>query len=433
MTNNPQVPPDTPTVVWLEDLWDYSYCDLKLWWKKQRPAPAAGDSSGPDTLSGEDLFQESMRQSLNLYYRSRDLSKPISYSDAVDFVWNGWMQQWGLEELRNSLADFRNRYRRLLDSFSASGGIRRPDNTLYSRPTWTNKWQEMAHAGGLYDLRKKIEEAHTQIGLPTLDSYNDSDPARPIGLAEAYAISAESAERNQRLNPFPESAHGVHTVLVMDLLSIRLQMKADLVLSGGTIRSRGRPRGDRTDETEGLIFELHIFEDTLAPPQSFSQDIRVLSMLEARPIDWPADRPFKVSSVLIRHMRTGQVQPFSPRRGSSVNLLETLIRGLLTAQSQGVFIPRCLHGWTACSDCALRPRCFEGEGVLTRMLPGSTDQLAHDQEAMAALLRILPSSVSERKQLFPQYLSLLGWMAEKGIPPARLAWALQNLEEGKPK
>jgi hypothetical protein len=67
------------------------------------------------------------------------------------------------------------------------------------------------------------------------------------------------------------------------------------------------------------------------------------------------------------------------------------------------------------------------------MLPGSTDQLAHDQEAMASLLRILPSSVSERKQLFPQYLSLLGWMAEKGIPPARLAWALQNLEEGKPK
>lgn len=433
MTNNPQVPPDTPTVVWLEDLWDYSYCDLKLWWKKQRPAPAAEDSSGPDTLSGEDLFQELMRQSLNLYYRSRDLSKPISYPDAVDFVWNGWMQQWGLEELRNSLADFRNRYRRLLDSFSASGGIRRPDNTLYSRPTWTNKWQEMAHAGGLYDLRKKIEEAHTQIGLPTLDSYNDSDPARPIGLAEAYAISAEFAERNQRLNPFPESAHGVHTVLVMDLLSIRLQMKADLVLSAGTIRGRGRPRGDRTDETEGLIFELHIFEDTLAPPQSFSQDIRVLSMLEARPIDWPADRPFKVSSVLIRHMRTGQVQPFTPRRGSSVNLLETLIRGLLTAQSQGVFIPRCLHGWTACSDCALRPRCFEGEGVLTRMLPGSTDQLAHDQEAMAALLQILPSSVSERKQLFPQYLSLLGWMAEKGIPPARLAWALQNFEEGKPK
>jgi hypothetical protein len=422
---------DSAPVVWLEDLWDFAFCPLKLWWRNQYPVPSDQGGGRPDTLSGDDLFRESLRQSVNLYYRSRDLNKPLSFPDSVDFVWNGWMQQWGLADLRELLADFRNRYRRLLDSFSASGGIRRPDGTLYSRPTWTHKWQEMAQANGLYEIRQKIEAAHPAIGLPSLESYTDEDPARPIGLAEAYALSAESAERNQRHNEFPTSALGVHTVLVMDLLTVRLQMKADLVLSAGTARGRGRPRHDQTDEVEGLIYELHIFDDTVAPPQSFSQDIRVLSMLEARPFNWPADRPFRVSSVMVRHMRSGQLQPFAPRKASALNLLETLVRGLMTAESQGVFIPRCLHGWTACADCALRPRCFEGEGVLTRLLPGGTDQLRHDQEAIQSLLQLLPSSSTERKKLLPQYLSLLKWMSDQGMPPGRLSWALQNIEEGK--
>jgi hypothetical protein len=422
---NPRAP-----LVWLEDLWDYAYCPLKLWWRRRRPS-SGPDSEGPDTLSGEDLFRESLRQSVSLFYRSRDLGKPISFPEAVDFVWNGWMQQWGLADFRGALADFRTRYRRLLDAFSATGGIRRPGGTLYTRPTWTHKWQEMAQAGGLYEIRKTIEQAHPQIGLPSLEAYSEEDPVRPIGLAEAYALSAESADRNQRLNEFPAAAIGVHTVLVMDLLSVRLQMKADLVLAAGITRGRGRPRQDRTDETEGLMYELHIYDDTLAPPQSYSQDIRILAALESRPCDWPTDRPFRVRAVMIRHMRSGQVQPFTPRKGSALNLLETLMRGLVTAEAKGVCIPRCLHGWTACADCALRPRCFDGEGVLSKLLPGSVDQLRGDQEAAQSLHKLLPLAAADRGALIPRCLSLLQWMEQEGLSPARASWALENAREEK--
>lgn len=426
-------PSDAPApILWLEDLWDFSYCPLKWWWKRNR-SEAGVEVSGPDVLSGEDLFRQSMQQSVSLFYRLRDLGKPVTYPEAVDYVWNAWTKEWGLADLRSELADFRKRHSRLLDAFSASGGIRNEKGLLYSRPTMTKKWKEMAQACNLYELRRKIESFHSAVGLPSLETYEDTDPDRPIGLAEAYAIAAESSERNDRNNAFPDSAVSVGSVLVMDLHTIRLQMKADLVLPAGISRGRGRPRADRTDETEELIYELHLYEENVAPPQSLAHDIRLLAMLESRPANWPADRPFRVNSVMVRHMRSGQLQPFTPRKSSSVNLLETLMRGLQAAQSQGVIIPRCLQGWIACADCSLRPRCFAGEGVLVKNLPGSTDQMRLDQESASSLLRILPQSPAERKLVITIFDALLQWMADKGLSPARIAWALRNIQEDKPR
>jgi hypothetical protein len=289
----------------------------------------------------------------------------------------------------------------------------------------------MAQATGLYDARRIIEEAQTSIGLPPMDVFEDEDPYRPIGLADAYTLSVQSAEANQTKNSLPTEVMGVTVPISMDLLSCRLAYTADVVMVSSVSRGRGRPRKDGGDENQGLTYEMHIYDATLPPANALEQDLRISVLSQSMPTEIAGAAGMSVQSVMVRHMLTGEVHPVRPYRSSSVQILEGLARGVIAAERDGVYIPRMLLGWMACSSCSLRPRCFHESGVLNRLNPSLNRQIQLAQEMQLSLQQSLASAgVHDRKRCAHDADAILQWqIRHPECAPEQIQWALKSWSE----
>ncbi|MCJ7825369.1 MAG: hypothetical protein MUP44_10750, partial [Anaerolineales bacterium] len=87
---------DKPRVSF-DDLWDWAYCPLRVWWRKSGLDP---DGAGRETKrTGEQLMRRAVQVALETCYqavrgsRSRDLS-PLK---ALGFVWRAWLESWGFD------------------------------------------------------------------------------------------------------------------------------------------------------------------------------------------------------------------------------------------------------------------------------------------------------------------------------------------------
>jgi hypothetical protein len=101
--------------VQLQDVWDWAYCPLLVWWRTNGIPKRVAHSA---TVTGESLVRRSVRTALEAYYRMSHSGsgKTISPSRALGFVWRSWMEEWGLgDELIRDLLEYQERRREVLD------------------------------------------------------------------------------------------------------------------------------------------------------------------------------------------------------------------------------------------------------------------------------------------------------------------------------
>lgn len=146
--------PEDKTTVRLEDVLDFAYCPLRVWWRKSDLAPGADVVNAPRKQAGEQLLRMAVQQTLFVYHKYHETRAP-SLEEALGLVWKIWLSRWGLEEQARPLVEYAQRRAALLARFAPGGDLRRADGQRYQRPMWTRSWMELAASSGraLYSSR----------------------------------------------------------------------------------------------------------------------------------------------------------------------------------------------------------------------------------------------------------------------------------------
>jgi hypothetical protein len=340
----------------IEDVLDYSYCGLLVWWNKFAP-----EAEREESLSGEDLMQTAVRETIRQKYSGAEGTP----AEILGRIWRTWLNKWGIPEVHHALSEYATSYRKLAEDFSENGNFRRRDGSPYVKPSWSNKWREQYIARGLAVLQKQIGDMQHLAGLPPISAYIGDDPRfpPPMGLAEAYAISLTVISFFDNL---PSTVLGVRIRLETTLPSVRLMMYADLVNPIGTKKGAGRPSPTTNHEQQVVQYEMHLYEETAPSIGTHLRDRRIQALFHSHPPDIPPES-ICTNSVLVRHMRSGKYHVITTKSEGGLLGLETAARMAYNGIRSGIFMPRSLFGMESCSDCRMRPRCFVGDGVLERL------------------------------------------------------------------
>lgn len=419
-----------------EDLWDWAYCPLRVWWRKNGLMRDAKGGAGKRTA--EQLMRRAVQIALETHYR---LGKKLKRNDrdlvgALGLVWKSWLEGWGFDRaMARDLVEYHEGRRAILRRFEEGGDIRRPDGTLYRRPMWTRWWRELAASSGLLQLRRHIDGQGSRAGLASLDLPEDESHQVPMGLADAFATSFDILE-GQKGHPPPEKVLAVNAPLSVELLSVRLLCQAAIVVDLGEAPARGRPPkgSDGPRMKRKLGYELRIFDRDLPSAYVLARDLRVLALGLALPDALGlGSQDVVVDAVLVRHMYSGEVQPFRPDLSDGADLLESLARGVMTGVRAGAYVPRMVCGWTACGDCEYRSLCFADSGVMAAFNPPMIEQIRASQRMYEQVSRFLEEGEAwERKT--EALRDFLKWMAgTPGLSPEGALWLIDAVEAGSPR
>jgi hypothetical protein len=413
----------------LEDLWDWSYCPMRVWWRK------AGDPShraGAGERLGQALVRRSVQGTIEAFYHAaKDRSGGVTLLQAFGQVWRSWLRDRGMGGgMANDLLSYHAERKALLHRFGPEGDLRRPDGTLYQRPTWTRAWKELAQAAGLSELEQKIDLAAEEGGIPRPHVQQGSGLAPTMGLGEAFSDALGIVEGLKNL-PGPDEVLAVAAPAVVDLLSTRLTCRADLVVDLGEKPVRGRPPKGSDGPRMGrrLAYEFHLFDEEVPSLGSLQRDLRVLALSQALPseLDLSADE-LKVERLVVRHMRSGAAELIRPLAGTAGEILDALARAVLAGIRSGAYIPRMVCGWPACGDCECRPLCFAGEGILGSLNPALQSQIQSSQRLHQELCDLVEAH-GGGELLMAGFRAFAGWMASApGLNAEGAQWLLDAVD-----
>jgi len=407
----------------LDDLWDWAYCPVRVWWRKTGLAP---DVSALDShRTGEKLIRESLHSAIRLYYRST-YKKVRSFGECLGAVWKHWLEQWQLgEELTRALVDYHQLRRALLTRFE-DGSITDREGKRYKQPTWTRYWQEMSDTSGLATRRKLIDGQQHRIGMARLELTQKEQVQAPIGLADAFADSMDISNRLKL--PDPEGIFGVGVPMLVDLPSTEIHLQADLIQTIGRGKRRGRPSNESGEQGEVHRVEvtLMLFDEMLPPPYSLARDLRILALGQAQLKEEQAET--KVTAVNVLHMHSGAQQQFKPQLGDGAELLEGLARAVVTGIRGGAYVPRMVCGWQACGNCEYRMLCYTDRGVMELFNPPLMAQIDAAQALSRQIQGFVNGSVtgSSRAELLKSFLEFMA--TSPGLTPEGALWMLDSLE-----
>jgi len=411
----------------LDDVWDWAFCPLRVWWRRTGLAPDVAEVEGKRT--GDQLVRESIRTATKIYYRFNGKEQKYNFGQSLGLVWKRWLDGWQIDAgIAKALVDYHQRRRSILSRFE-DGQITNREGKRYKRPMWTRFWREMAESSGLTSLRKSIDSQQRKIGLGELTITDDEYYQAPIGLADAFANSMDIANKLEL--PERESVVGVNVPMIVELPSVRMLCRADLVTREGVSKRRGRPRKDGGEPAKiiKLGYEQFLFDEVLPPPYSLARDLRVLALGQAVPdgLDFGSDKT-AVEAVTVRHLFSGERQDFHPKIGDGSDLLESLARAVITGVRGGTYVPRMVCGWKACGDCEYRILCFSESGVMDVFNPPLMAQIESSQVFQGKMKEFLRGSRTERRtgEILRSFLEFMA--KSPGLTPEGALWMLDNLE-----
>lgn len=408
----------------LEDLWDWAFCPIRVWWRRTGLAPDVSGLSGHRT--GERLIRESILSAVRVYYEAAKRGRGLSFGECLGLVWKRWLDTWGLgEEVTRALVDYHQLRRALMSRFE-DGSITDREGKKYKRPRWTRYWREMSETSGLSIRRKSIDGLQHKIGMARLELSEEESYQAPLGLADAFADSMDIGNRLRP--PAPEGVLGVGMPMLVDLPSTQLHLRADLVRDMGTGKRQGRPsKGE--DEGEGVQkveVTLMIFDENVPAPYSLARDLRVLALGQAELMEHPGRT--RVDGVNVLHMHSGEQQQFRPHLGDGAENLESLARAVITGIRGGAYVPRMVCGWQACGDCEYRILCYAESGVMELFNPPMMAQI----EAAQALTEKVREFTQGKKadcsngDLLRSFVEFMA--TSPGLTPEGALWMIENLE-----
>ena len=416
-----------------EDLWDWAYCPLRVWWRRTGLAP---DVVGVEQRrTGEQLMRRSVQKSIDLFYRlnREEGESEITPAQALGLVWKAWLEGWSFDkEFSRTLVEYQDSRRRLLQRFEEKGDIRRPDGTLYQRPMWTRYWRELAGKRGITELREYIDRQAGKAGLACMGLPDNGRQQAPMGLADAFAASVDIVSKLDDL-PHADNVLGTRVPLIIDLLSVHLHCHADIVVDLGESPARGRPRNDSDGPRmqRKLQYELHIYDPD--PPAAFalSRDLRVLALGQALPAELEKGvEEVSIKEVKVRHLRTGTSHLFKPDLSDGADILESIARSVITGIRSGAYVPRMVCGWNACVDCEFRSLCFSDPGVIAAFNPPMMAQIRASQRMVEQVARLIQEG-EQWKSGMHVLRTFLEWMGKTpGLSPEGAIWLIDAVEAG---
>lgn len=409
----------------LRDVLDWAYCPLRFWWRNTGLAPDISDIHGKKT--GEELFRIAVQRAIKLYYDSHGNGHNPGFAGCIGHVWRTWLDNWDLSKvLAAPLIEYHKRRRSLLSRFER-GAITKRDGDLYKRPMWTRHWEELANSTGLTNLRKIIDNHQTKIGMGTLDVSREDSFNAPIGLADAFANSLDIAGGIELPNPV--NVLGVEEPMIVDLPSVMLNCRADIVVELGKSRRVGRPsdKPGTNNEITKLECIILLYDDAIPSIYSLAKDLRVLSFGQAtlHPSSYPGQNS-KVVTVTVYHLPTGTRQEFRPQLGDGAEALESLSRAVCSGIRGGAYVPRMVCGWKACGDCEYRNLCFTEEGVMATFNPPLMAQIHASEDLRVEMLKFLNGKKSEESRI-NMLRSFIEFSGRPGYSPEGATWMLENL------
>jgi len=407
----------------LEDLWDWAYCPVRVWWRKTGLASDVTEPGGHRT--GEKLIRESLFFAIRLYYRAANDGKVIAFGECLGQVWKHWLDNWKLGEgVTRALVDYHQLRRALLRRFE-DGSIKDRKGKRYKRPRWTRYWREMSDTSGLSARKKAIDGYQHKIGMARLEVLEEEQFRAPIGMADAFADSMDIGNRLKL--PDPKDIMGVGVPMVVDLPSTQLHLQADLVRTIGRGRRPGRPSKDDSErgEIHKLEVTLMLFDEMIPPPYSLARDLRVMALGQAQLAEEKAET--KVTGVNVLHMHSGEKQQFRPRLGDGAENLEGLARAVVTGIRSGAYVPRMVCGWHACGDCEYRILCYAEGGLMELFNPPMMAQIDASQ-ALTQKVRgfVRGKGATSSSELLKSFLEFM--TTSPGLTPEGALWMLDNLE-----
>ena len=408
----------------LEDMWDWAYCPMRVWWRRTGLAPDVAELTGRRT--GERLIRESILSAVRVYYEAARRGRDIAFGESLGLVWRRWLDTWGLgEDLTRALVDYHQLRRAMLRRFE-DGSITDREGKRYKRPRWTRYWREMSDTSGLSTRRKAIDGQQDKIGMARLDLTDEESFQAPIGLADAFADSMDIGNR-LRL-PEPKGVLGVGLPMVVDLPSTQLHLRADLVRDLGTGRRPGRPSKDESDagEVQKVEVSLMLFDEVLPAPYSLARDLRVLALGQAQLAERKGET--KVEGVNVLHMHSGEQQVFRPQLGDGAETLEGLSRAVITGIRGGAYVPRMVCGWQACGDCEYRILCYAETGVMDLFNPPLMAQINAAQSLTEKVRGFVGGkrSAETSGELLKSFLEFM--TTSPGLTAEGALWMIDNLE-----
>lgn len=408
----------------LEDMWDWAFCPVRVWWRRTGLAPDVSGLSGHRT--GERLVRESILSSVRVFYEGAKRGRELTFGQCLGLVWRRWLETWELgEEVTRALVDYHQLRRAMLQRFE-DGSITDRGGNRYKRPRWTRYWREMSETSGLSMRRKAIDGHQHKIGMARLEMTDEESYQAPVGLADAFADSMDIGIR-LRL-PEPSSVLGVGVRMALDLPSVQMRVRADLVRDLGTGRQRGRPPREDPEASEVQKVEatLMVFEEALPPPYSLARDLRVLALGQAHLAEGKG--PSRVESVNVLHVRSGEQQELRPQLGDGAESLESLARAVVTGIRGGAYVPRMVCGWQACGDCEYRILCYAEAGVMELFNPPLMAQIDAAQTLTERVRGFVhgkrsPQTGGELLRSFLEFMT-----TSPGLTPEGALWMIENIE-----
>ncbi len=345
----------------LEDVRDWAYCPLRVWWRHKGLASDIVRFGGNRT--GESLVRESIRSAIRLYYRNIRKQPDFSFGESLGLIWRYWLDAWELSgALTSQLVEYHQRRRTLLKrfeerSFKAQDGMDGRDSIM------KRAWREDAITNGLLNLRKKIDRHQEAIGMVGINARDDDTRQSPIGFADAFSNSMDMAEQIHL--PDPSRVLGVGVPMVVDLPTVTLKCRADIVQELERSRGVGRPSKDPCSNvyTQKLETTVFLFNEILSSLNSLAMDIRILAFKWAKLAPDRFTGRNIVKRVSLYHLPSGESQEFSPRIRDGLNYLDALSRSVIVGIRYGLYVPRWIRGWHMCGDCEYRIHCFSDTGV----------------------------------------------------------------------
>jgi hypothetical protein len=412
-----------------EDIRDWALCPVRVWWRRNG---ISQDLVGKATRqTGQFLVRKCTQTAVKGYYQLQgQTSKGLSVEQIAAAVWGRWLQGWGLAALVDPLMEYSKQRQSILDMFGERGQIRDANGNIYGRPMLTRLWIEHAVNSGLATLRSTIDAQQTKAGIGYLKLPDDQTYSGPTGLADAFADSMLIADRLKSSLPENDEIVGIDASTYADLLSVRLMTVADLVCDAGIApRKVGRPREDEPIPPHAYVYELFLYDDELPQPQILARDIRLLALMQSYPADNdPATT--MVSTVRVRHLKSGKVQEYTPNAGGSADILESMARAFVKGVRAGVYIPRSLVGWEACAGCDFRSLCYSGNSDVAALYnPPLSAQIQASQLMSAELRKIVQGNGIQASEKTREILrAFLHWLdTSPGVTPESAEWMLDNL------
>jgi hypothetical protein len=345
----------------LEDVRDWAYCPLRVWWRHKGLTSGIAGFGGNHT--GESLVRESIRSATHLYYRRIRKQPEFSFGESIGLIWRHWLETWELTSaLASHLVEYHLRRRAMLDRFDES--FLRGQDDMNGRDSIRKRVLcEDAITSGLSNLRKQIDCHQEAIGMVSITDSDDDGHQSPIGLADAFSHSMDMAEQIHL--PDPSSVIGVKVPMVVDLPTVSLKCRADIVQELERSRGVGRPSSDPCCNvyTQKLETTVFLFDEILPSLNSLAMDIRILAFRWAKLAPDGSTGKNVVKRVCLYHLPSGASQAFSPRIREGLDYLDALSKSVMVGIRYGLYVPRWIQGWHTCGDCEYRKHCFSGTGV----------------------------------------------------------------------